>query len=250
MLRKIFPLVLILVMAVFSAQAFASIVSVWDYTVTAEFSAATFTNSPNPANHTSTFPATSLVWGTGGQSSLVIDPYAVTSQVTTYIGGGLPDSSYWAHDISLTHNNYPISPPTLTQATLSTNVTLSTGSVVLPEQEFSFDIRFLETPNSGSHPSDIFALMDDFPDFNFTYDSQDYYVNLFAADTTSLEVLPNAAALLIGVPLGTTGFVTREGASTTLPFAFTISTEPIIPEPSMLFLLGLLGFGFYIRRKK
>lgn len=254
MLKKLFPMVLVMFMAVFSTQAFATIVDSWNYTTASEFISSTY----NGTNYTAT--PTELIWGTStgyGRSGLVIDPSTVTGDVDTYIGSGvINDPNYWATDISLIHNNFPITGTYLTATTIQSTVTLTPTSPSwpsLPASSFTFDIKFLETPNSGWHPSDIFALDGGFPNFNFTLDSQDYFVNAFPSDGSVLYVLPDDVADFVGVAHGSLGFTTPENQSTILPFAFTISTEPIgVPDPSTLLLLGmsLLGLGFYRRRKK
>lgn len=259
MLKRIVVFILLGLFVSFSTQAFA-LVTTWDYTVSSIFVDSTY----DGINYNETL--TSLTWGTStgqGRSSLVIDPSSVTDQVDTYLGGGVPSNAYWADSISLTHNNFPITGTSLLTTTLRTTVTLDPfdpNNLALPDQSFDFDINFAETPNDGNDENDVFALVSGFPDLGFNYDALDgdglnsYFVNIFPSDGNVLSLLTNPYAALVGVPEGTLGFTTVEGESTTLPFAFTISSEPInpVPEPSTLLLLGggLIGFGFFARRRK
>lgn len=247
------------------SPAFA-LVETWNYTIEASFINSEFTGDQFATT------STSLSWGDVGlwnyffgtvyqnRSHLEIDPAEVNSQVDTYVGA-MPDSSYWADSIALRHVNNPITGTSLLSTVLRTTVLLDPlvpDNDPLPLQEFTFDIAFVETPNSGPHSADIFALIGGFPDFTFTYDdgaeARNYYVNLFPSDGSVLFGLTGLAAQLAGVPEGTLGFTTPEDQTTTLPFAFTISTQPLntpVPEPSTLILLGtgLLGVALLARRK-
>ncbi len=238
-------------------------VETWDYGLSGVFINTTLTNGGTLADGLTTLTWGTTYWG-DPKSSLVIDPSTVNDQVDTYVGGGTVPSLYWADSIDLTHNNNPIYEPSLASTTLQVSVLLDPfvpDNPALPNQIFTFGIDFTETPNIGGLAEyDIFALLDGFPNFNFQYDALDgdglqtYYVNVFPSTGGVLSALSPLYASLAGVPVGTLGFATPEGQSTTLGFSFTISTEPLtnpVPEPAtmILFGTGVLGIAMVARKK-
>lgn len=269
MLKKSLHFMIFLFLVTFCTQSYA-LVTTWDYTVSGAFSNPVFVPGMDDTDSIlngeySTSP-TSLTWGDPAeilQSGLSITPNSVSSTVNTYTAGGIPTSAFIASSISMVHDNFPIwsDSDRLSSTTLMTSVSLDPlipDNAPLALQNFTFDLKFVETLNSGPHPNDIFAVLGGFPNFNFIYDdgieSLQYFVNVFPSDGTVLQTLTAEQAGLVGVPIGTSGFTTQENQSTTLPFAFTISTRPInpVPEPSTFFLFGcgLIGFAFLAKRRK
>lgn len=273
-MKKSLFLLVALVMVTFGSNTHAAYVTTFEYTLKGTFSSA-FLDNGNTLTPTSS--GTVLTWGSPAnpkdqRSSLVITNPAPNGLVDTYIGGGSVPNTYWADSINMTHNNFPIYAPALDNATLQVQVDLKPhdpSGTALPTQTFTFDIEFEETDNDGSDENDVFALLSNYPNFDFYYDVEsgnfspvpkpgyeDYFVNVFPSIGGVLAGLTNPYAGLAGVPVGTIGFTTPENQATTLGWSFTISTEPLIngvPEPSTAILLGasllgIAGFGRKIRK--
>ena len=236
-----------------ASAAQAVTVTQWDATLTSRWTASSAGVTRTPST---------LSWGTpltsAGQSSLVIANPAAPQRVDTFIGGGTPPAAFTASGSSLTHNNHVVTGTTLTNATLTATLNLaahtpaSAGPGTLPP--LSFNIGFKETPNqrpcvvtnSPTPCSDIFVLVGGFMNQAFTYDAQQYFVNIFTTAGGVLSVLPNALCTAAGQAAGCFGFTTPENQSTSLAFGFTISTLPLtttVAEPSVLALAGLALFG-------
>jgi hypothetical protein len=236
----------------------AAIITAWDYQVTSLWTSA------SPAGVIVT--PTTLTWGTStgqGPSSLTIANPA-PGVVDTYVGTGIPPSVFAADGSSITHANHPINGTSLASAVLNSSLVLK-AKVPVPSgtptgpAPISLNIAFEETPNqapcavSGSPTpcNDIFVLLSPLQNQSFSWDSdgpggdpaQNYFVNVFPKQGI-LSTLEDAACIAAGVSPGCTGFTTAELQDTTLPFAFTVSTEPVnhVPEPGSLALVGL-GLG-------
>ncbi len=246
-----------------SALSHAVPVVNWDVTVTGTWTAF----APNPG--VSNVVPNTLSWGTStgaGQSSLVITNPGVKN-IPTWYGVGLPPAGYIAASVALTHNNKPITGTSLTGATLSVAVTVKPTAPIGPNQvlqTIAYDIKFVETPNSGtcaaaSPPNnpcnDIFVLVDGLLNEVLDYDGQLYYVNAFPTSGGVLNTLSNTACAAAGQGNGCIGFTTEEGKSTELAFGLSISSEKLVqqvPEPGSLALIGLAlaGVGFASRRRR
>lgn len=256
------------------AAAYADPVTTWGFEVSTQFDTTqtVFTSGNGPTTNT----ATELAWGVGqfnppDQSSLVINPSTGTGSTDTFLGS-IGGATLTAAGVTLTHNNFPIllSSHILSSAVLNNSITLTptnpAGSALSPFS-LNFGINFDETPNSGSCPvaplpgfgpcPDIFVVDRNSLDQQFSYDGQDYFLNMVPLNNDGvLGTLPDAACAAAGVANGCFGFVTQENSSNPLNFGLAISTQPqfTAPEPSDLGIMGLGLFGLagllFLRRRK
>jgi hypothetical protein len=256
-------------------EAGAAIVTQWDFDLSSIWTAASFNQSDGTQQG---LTASQLSWGApllANRSTLTIGSTPSTGSIDTLIGGGLPVPPFIGAGNSIIHANrvIPSAAPDLNTATLQATLQLDPtappagGQFALPA--LNFDIRFSETPNSGTCAiptsptpcNDIFVLLGGLLNQSFVYDTDGiggdapvtYFVNIFPTSGGVLNILPNAACAAAGAPNNCLGFSTPENATTTLAFGFTISTERLtVPEPGSLLLLGaaLLGAGFFRTRRK
>jgi len=250
------------------------------------------TSTPDPL-FTSVAPdGSSVSWGVPfgqpPQSSLVISKSPATGKInTTTPPFSVPlfaDGEIGPTQI-FTHNNNVVLPPALDFITVLTTLSLTPidplggapGQVppVTPQLPASFTIpvNFKETINFGAcdPPStqnppvacpDIFVA-GAFNPFSFSYDfdgiggdpAQTYFVQIFPiGGSATLAPLSDAACIKAGASPGCIGFITEEGLSNNVQFAFALTTQPfsLVPEPGTLalFALGLVGLGYMVRRKQ
>jgi hypothetical protein len=256
-------------------SASAVLITDWSWRVEATFTAAAPSAPPADAVTAflpnATFPIagpppafnfTRLQWGgdTGfGQSTLqIMNPSLVSPPLAPIQTNMGPENT-----LLLRHSNFAISPfaNALSTATLSAQLLLTPllppGSSIGPLTA-DFDIRFKETQNNlGVCPAgdpnpcdDIFVITN--PEV-LTTPVQfiiDDFVYTVTQGAFGLGPIPAGACTAAGVLAGCIGFVTEEGSISELQ-TFIAITATLIPEPSVLGLLGiaLAGLGFARRRK-
>lgn len=275
------------VAACVSGSAAADPIITWDWVLNAGWTNGVLTNggAPTPSGSVDIDPnvagdegAAQISWGTStgqGQSSLVInnpnlsspnaDNYGPQSEgeVVLVDQGDGTWSSGFVPGTSITHNNFPITGPTLLSVALTEWFTLAPdGDNVLPQGEFldtpEFDILFVETTNSSpcGFPStsvcdDIFVVLNPVL-LNQSFQVGNYLYNI-EIQQTGLTPLSSEVCDVVAPELGgqCVGFQTQEGQASTGQFGFVLSAREI-SEPAMLglFGLGLLGLGYGRRRAR
>ena len=257
-----------------SPAAHATFVNSWNFTIDAGFLPEGPTGTVfSSGNGSKSVTEQAISWGS---SSGATDPSSNTGRSGLKLGndpssGTILTDQTSANTLSVTHVNNSIggSYATLLSTVISSTLVLTpiTDPAVpsFPPATINFGIKFAETQNSTpcavtgpgtSVCNDIFVLTSGLLNSEFSYDGEDYFLNIFNATggtLTPLTPLPSNVCSAAGASAGCLGFTTREGQSTTVQFAITITGDPItIPEPGVLSLFGLslVGLASVLRKSR
>jgi len=270
----------------FAAAAHAAPVAQWSYSTESDFVTAqtvfsagggtqqneanvlSWGRNPNFLEIITGFGPNSWLFPNGGRSALTI---GTGTGLLNRFGGGFNDGIIntgvgFGLGNTITHWNRAISNGLAELQSGAVISTLELDSVGDGDGPFSlapltFEFQFTETTNNppgdcaaGSPEPcrDIFVLSEasDFQQ-SFTYQGIDYLVSLFPILGGVPGALPQLDAeecQQAGAGNVCFGFTTEEGEETTIQFGFSIAQ--IVPEPSLLGLLGMALFGVAVGRRR
>lgn len=269
-MKKLNGLMALALTGLFSAGAYAAPVIEWGYTVDSKWIApTTFTAGDGTQivtdseiswggdNNGGDPGVGDLIVGGGSRSGVLIEHSPQAGNIFTDDLTPQPTNTF-------SHVNNPISASfaTLRTATIETTLALTPldpAGAPLPPDTIKFTINFSETSNTAGTCvpeattvcDDIFVISFGSLDNEFVYDGFKYFVSIVKT-AGPLDPLSNAACAAAGAPNGCLGFVTAEGAKTSVDFGIVITSTPLlVSEPGALALagLGLLGVGLSRRRK-
>jgi hypothetical protein len=266
-----------------AAPAQATIITNWNWTVNSGFSAfaPSGASAVQGSNNNAVLGLPSVLsWpaNDGVQSSLTF------GGVNGAASGSIVTNAAPINTVVVVHDNNPINGTSLSTATLQDRLTLdpelplgagNAGATAGPSDAFSlpdlfFNINFVETTNStpcvapspaGNPCNDIFVLSlagpgaflnnagTPFLAQDFTYEGQNYGINLFM---NGLTFLSNSICAAAGAANGCVGFTTIENQTNNLQVQLQIVADPVrVPEPITLSLFGagLAGAAAFGRRK-
>jgi hypothetical protein len=252
-------------LAQLSAQA--APVTIWDYSVTTQWTGSTFTGGTLNATQT----PTERSWGAdlngdaAGNGTLAVGVERSGILVEGEVRSGTVVTGSLTPQLTseFRHINNPISADfaTLATATLQTQLVLTpntpSGSS-LPSLTKTFDINFSETPNqagtcvveAGSVCDDVFVISLGSLNQSFSYDGFDYFLSIVKM-LGPLDPLAPTTCATAGAASPCLGFVTLEGADNLVEFGLIITQVPVdIPEPGVLSLMGLGLLGLVMARRR
>lgn len=258
-----------------SPAAHAGFVNSWNFTIDAKFlpESATGTVFSTTGNGTKSVTDQIVSWGSSSGS---LDPALNTGRSGLKLGndpssGTIVTNGSAGNTLTVTHvnnsisGNYATLRSTVISSTLTLTPVLDPAVPSFPPATIDFGVKFSETENSApcavtgpgtSVCNDIFVLTSGLLNSPFTYDGEDYFlniVNISGGEISALAPLPPNVCIAAGAPSVCLGFTTNERDSTTVQFAVTITGEPLtIPEPGVLTLFGLslVGLASVMRRPR
>lgn len=253
-------------LAQLSAQAEPVPVTIWDYSVTTQWTGSTFTDGILNATQTPTERSwgADLNGGADGNGTLAVgvERSGILVEGSERNGTVVTGSLIPQLTSEFRHINNPISADfaTLATATLQTQLTLTpntpSGSA-LPSLTKTFDINFSETPNNGNcvveattNCDDIFVISLGSLDQAFSYDGFNYFLSIVKM-LGPLDPLAPSTCATAGAASPCLGFVTAEEADNLVEFGLIITQVPVqIPEPGVLSLMGLGLLGLVMARRR